>query len=425
MPNTETNHNITVHRWGPEYLKDKPFTLLDTTLRDGVQAPRLKQPTLEEKLAIIDFDGKIGIEAVDICMPGTGGRWYQEGIECAKYMKDTYPDMQPTVLTRTTKRDVESTIRFAKEADVNLSAILFRGSSDLRLLAEGWNEEQVVEDMYNYSKQLTENGISVVAATEDTTRTRPDFLRQVFLAGRDGGAREFCIADTVGYADAYSTEAIASWVKKEIVGDRDLKIQFHGHEDTGQSSSNSLAALKGGADTVHVTWLGIGERAGNTDLGEILAQLNVHNINKYDLTSFMNGSEFVSQVTGRPIPVDKVLVGKHVYTTSVGIHAAGIDKARQLGRNDIAERVYNAVPASAVGRDIKVNIGPMSGEHNLTFNNIKDPVRGELLLLIAKRHNRELEDQEISDYMASFESKDNEVLMTMIKELRADEECFL
>lgn len=390
---------VTIHRWGPEIPEGKQFCLVDTTLRDGIQAPGIEQPSLEQKLAIIDFDARIGIEVVDVCLPGIGGSCYKEGVECARYIAKNHPHMEIVVLARTTQSDVDATLRFSEEAGVPLSVVLFRGSSDLRLLAEGWDEQQIIDDMYDYTRLLVSGGQKVVCSTEDTTRTRPDFLEKIFLAGKDGGAKEFCIADTVGYTDPFSVENQSRWVREKL-GSACLGLHFHGHNDIGMAVANSLAALKGGADKIHVTWRGVGERAGNTPLEAFLGVLYTFGIEKYDLSMLVGGSQMVSEIFNRPIPVDSPLIGDAVYTTSTGIHAAGIHKAEQRGQKYLADIVYSAVPPSILGRKHTINIGPLSGRHNVerVLEKLEIPVTEKLvkaLLKAAKLLNRDLSSKEI------------------------------
>lgn len=405
-----TGQNVRIHRWGPNFLKDKSFRLLDTTLRDGIQASGIRQPTLAEKKKIIDFDAKVGIEEIDICIPGVGGRYYQQGVACARYINKNYPHIEIVVLARTIENDVKATIRFAKEANAPITVILFRGSSDLRLIAEDWSENQIVEDMYRFTKILSENRLKVICASEDTTRTRPGFLRRIFFAGKKAGAKGFCIADTVGFADPYSVEAQTRWIKEQIVKKENLEIQFHGHDDTGQSITNSLASLKGGANVIHITWLGIGERAGNTALESLLSAFDTYNIQKYNLLHVREGAKFVSRVFNRPIAVDHSLIGKHVFTTSSGIHAAGIHKAEQKGLIDIAGIVYSAVSPSKVGREHKINIGPLSGLHNVRRVLEKLEISytsytSKVLLITAKRLNRELKKREIIEIVKTIKTR--------------------
>jgi 2-isopropylmalate synthase len=344
----------------------------------------------------------VGIEAIDICLPADRRtRYFQEGVECAKYIKDKYPYIDIAVLTPTTEANVEATMDFADRAGVKLSPILFRGSSDLRLLAEGWNEDQVIEDMYRFSRQLTQAGHHVIAATEDTTRSRPDFLMEIIRAGKAGGAKEFCIADTVGFADPNGISNMVKWIKSEVDHNDELQLQFHGHDDTRNAVSNSMSAIMAGADTIHVTWLGVGERAGNTPLEAVLSDLVRRGIDKYSLNQIVDGSKFVSEAYGIRISDSHPLVGKKVFSTESGIHAAGIRKAE----GEVRGIIYSAVDPKAVGREHEVNIGPLGGTHSVRWvlerfnieytNDLKDG-----LLAHARKLNRALTDTEILNFVA-------------------------
>lgn len=405
-----TTPEVRIHDWdqeGSEIVTSSNFKLLCTTLRDGQQMPGITQPTLQEKRQIIDFDARLGIHAIDICMPVSRGRYYKEGIECAKYIKENYPEIEVVVLTRTMETDVQRTIDFSNRAGFPLSVILFRGSSDLRLLAEDWDEGRIVDEMFRYSTELVKNGQKVICATEDTTRTRPDFLKKIYSAGLDGGASELCVADTAGYADPIGIKKQLEWVKAEIIGPRNIPIHFHGHEDTRNSVANSIAAIKTVPGVViHATWLGIGERAGNMPLESFLSDLRRRGDRRFDMTEMLSATDLVSKATGVPIPKNHPLVGEIINETASGIHTAAIVKALEKGLEDEAGIVYSAVSPREVGRELEFKIGFLSGYHNVAIN-IKriNEERGlniecsdelaNALINYAGIRNSELDDEEI------------------------------
>ncbi|MHB8574833.1 MAG: LeuA family protein [Dehalococcoidia bacterium] len=385
-------------------MERQPFRLLDTTLRDGVQAPGIRQPTLAEKLRIIDFDAALGISAIDLCLPGVGGPYFTEGVECARYVRERYPAIEVVVLARTIASDVEAAIEFASRSGVTLSVILFRGSSPLRLAAEGWTQNDILGDIDRCTRALVAHGQRVVCATEDTTRTMPGFLKRIVETGVNAGASEVCIADTVGYADPVTIRVQTRWLQRVLRGMGRLPIHYHGHNDTGLAVANSLAAIGAGAETIHVTWLGIGERAGNTALEPLLAALAAQGVHSNDPGCLMAGAQFVSQAFARPIAVDHPLVGQHVFTTSTGIHAAGIHKAEEQGDMDLAGLVYSAVAPAMVGRDHTINIGPLSGKHNVerVFKQLgMAPTEHQVTALLdaARDRNRDLTVEEVQQFM--------------------------
>lgn len=361
---------VSIYDWnqeGSERLRKSNFRLLDTTLRDGLQTPGIKQPTLEDKLKIIDYDASLGIEAIDVCLPADPKtQYFQEGVECAKYISTKYPQKEIFVLARTIQSDIDATKQFAQDAGTKLNVILFRGSSDLRLLAEDWQEKAIVKDMGRYTKELVNEGLNVTCATEDSTRSRPEFLKEIFLAGKAEGANEFCLADTVGYADPDAIKNQVSWLKNEVLADGNLDIQYHGHNDNFTAVSNSMAAISAGARTIHTTHLGIGERAGNTSIEGVMANLLTKGIRQYDLSDMVEGSALVSRAFGVEIPVNHPLVGKNAFLTEAGVHAGGIHKARKKGLK-VSGIVYSSVDPAELRRETTVNIGPLGGVHSVNW----------------------------------------------------------
>lgn len=365
MPERE----VLIYDWnkeGTEKLRAADFRLLDTTLRDGVQPKGITQPTLEEKLAIIDADARVGIEAIDICLPSDPKtRYFTEGVESARYIREHYPGIETVVLARTMQSDIDATLQFAQDAGSKISVILFRGTSDLRLLGEDWNEDGIIQDMSRFTKQLVGEGLKVICATEDTTRTRPEFLREVFKAGFSEGASEFCVSDTVGYSDPQGIINQLNWLKQDFLGNAPL--QYHGHRDTGMATANSMAAIEAGVRTIHVTWTGVGERAGNTPVEEILANLERRGIEKYNLLHVVETSKLAAKALGVSVPSNLTISGENAFGVESGIHAAGIHNALQRGLTKEAGIVYSAIDPARVGRQHEPAIGPLGGRHSVEW----------------------------------------------------------
>lgn len=361
---------VRVHDWDPEgseLLRKSSFKILDTWMRDGVQMPRIKYPTVDVRRSVIDLDAQIGIEAVDVCMPvtGVGTPIFKQNAELASYTAQNHPQMEIYVLTRSKNEDVEATLRFADQAKTPVSVILFRGSSDLRLLAENWDEKEIIESMAKFTRVLTNGGLKVIAATEDTTRTRPPFLRDIVVATKTEGALGFCVSDTVGYADPVGIAKQIEWLKNIIGTSTPYEIHFHGHDDTRNALANTVAAIKAGASVGHVTWLGMGERDGNTSLEALLSDLSRRDIDTYNMLPLQQGAKLISEACSYPIPPNYPLVGANSFTHESGIHAAGVHNARKMGNPDIEGKVYSAVDPRKVGRKHESTIGPLSGVHNV------------------------------------------------------------
>jgi len=366
-----TTPEVRIHDWdheGSELLRNSTFKILDTWRRDGIQMPENKYPSEELSRAVIDLDAAIGIEAIDICMPasGRGTPIFKQNVQIARYSAENYPQIERYVLARAKAEDIEATLRFADQVRAHISVILFRGSSDLRLLAENWDEEEIVESMARYTRELSTNGLRVIAATEDTTRTRQEFLEQIVLSTKTEGAQGFCISDTVGYADPMGVKKQIEWLR-ELVNDPNYETHFHGHNDTGNAVSNTISAFKAGASVGHVTWLGMGERNGNTPLEAILSDLSRRDIDRYNMLPIPDGDRLISQACNYPIPKSYPLAGANAFTHESGIHAAGVHKARTMKDPNVEAIVYSAVDPRKVGRNHETTIGPLSGHHNVRW----------------------------------------------------------
>ena len=147
----------------------------------------------------------------------------------------------------------------------------------------------------------------------------------------------------------------------------EVELDWHGHRDRGLSVPNSLTAIEAGADFVHGTAIGIGERCGNTPMDQLLVNLRLLDWIPNDLSRLRDYCELVADVTGVPIPVGYPVVGKDAFRTGTGVHAAAIIKAMAKGDDWLADRVYSGVPAGDYGLRQKVEVGPMSGLSNVVY----------------------------------------------------------
>jgi isopropylmalate/homocitrate/citramalate synthase len=149
-----------------------------------------------------------------------------------------------------------------------------------------------------------------------------------------------------------------------------VRVDWHGHSDRGLGVANSLAALAAGADCVHGTALGIGERVGNTQMDQMLVNLKLMGVppwDEQDLTSLKDYCSTVSASTGVPIPRNYPVLGEDAFRTATGVHAAAVIKAFKKGDRELANSVYSGVPSHYFGLEQVIEIGPMSGKSNVIF----------------------------------------------------------
>jgi 2-isopropylmalate synthase len=205
--------------------------------------------------------------------------------------------------------------------------------------------------------------------TEDTTRARPEVLKQLYTTAIECGAQRICLADTVGHATPQGVRQLVRFVRHEIVepSGADVKIDWHGHRDRGLGLANTLAAIEEGAARVHGTALGIGERVGNTEMDLLLVNLKLLGVHRHDLGRLADYCEAVSRATGVPIPPTYPVFGRDAFRTGTGVHAAAIIKAKIKGDDWLADRVYSSVPAGEFGRRQIIEISHVSGMSNVRF----------------------------------------------------------
>ncbi len=244
------------------------------------------------------------------------------------------------------------------------------------------------------------HGLPVMYVTEDTTRARPETLKALYRAAIDCGATRICLADTVGHATPDGVKALVRFVKDEIVGTKDVKIDWHGHRDRGMGLVNCLAAIEAGVDRVHATALGVGERVGNAEMDLLIVNLSLLGAHSRDLSKLPEYCRVVAAAVGMPIPANYPVLGTDAFRTGTGVHAAAIIKAKKKGHDWLANRVYSSVPAEEFGLAQKIEISPVSGLSNVKYwlethgYDAEAEAACRILFEAAKRTDRVLSDEE-------------------------------
>lgn len=342
--------------------------LNDETLRDGLQSPSIIDPPIEKKLEILRFIAKLGIPNANIGMPCAGPAALDSTMQIAKAIVREGLNVRPNCAARTVISDVEPIVQISQAAGIPVEASTFIGSSPIRALAEGWDLARMQKAIADSISFAIKNNIPVMFVTEDTTRARPDVLKKLYQTAIDCGATRLTIADTVGHITPYGVRELIRFFKDEIVRDQDgLKIDWHGHNDRGFALANSIAAFEAGADCVHGTMLGIGERVGNTSIDQLLVNMRLLGWIENDLTALTEYAQLVHEFCDGPLPNNYPVLGKDAFRTSTGVHASAIVKAQEKGDEYLANRIYSGVPADLFGRKQEIEIGPMCGKSNVIW----------------------------------------------------------
>src|SRR5213593_1851295 len=257
--------------------------LNDETLRDGLQSPSVTDPSLEVKKRLLHLMADLGIVAADIGLPGAGPRVVEQVRALAKEIRDHKLPIFPNCAARTVIADVEPIVRVTDELGIKIEAATFIGSSPIRQYAEDWTLDRIVHATEEAVTYAVKHGLPVMYVTEDTTRARPETLKALYGAAIDCGATRVCLADTVGHATPEGVKALVQFVKREVVKQKDVKIDWHGHRDRGLGLVNCLAAIEAGVDRVHATALGVGERVGNAEMDLLIVNLSLLGAHTRDL----------------------------------------------------------------------------------------------------------------------------------------------
>ena len=386
---------------GETFKPKKHILITDETLRDGLQSPSVTHPSIQDKVYLLYLMRCLEIDAADLGLCGAGDRFKKDVVVLAREIAKQKMPMVPQSAARSLESDIAPIADASQEAGIAIEACIFLGSSPIRQYAEGWDVETLLRLTESSVSFAVKHGLPVMFVTEDTTRAKPDDLKRIYATAIRAGAHRICVADTVGHATPNGVHNLVRFLRGAIDEiDPNVGIDWHGHKDRGLDIANSLAAIEAGADRVHACGLGIGERSGNTPMEILLVNLNLLGLANRDLQGLPEYTQVVSQACGVPIPFNYPIVGADSFRTATGVHAAAIAKAVSRHDDWLSERVYCGVPASMVGREQGIEIGPMSGEHNvrawLAKRNIEPhPVLIDKILAAAKRSNRILSEEEI------------------------------
>ena len=340
----------------------------DETLRDGLQSPSVTDPSIEEKIRILHYMDAIGIDNADIGLPGAGAHVQKTVEALAREIVSSKLSVAPSAAGRTHENDVRPIIDISQRVGIPIEADLFIGSSPIRQFTEEWDIDWIIEQSAKAVRFATTNGIPVMYVTEDTTRAKPEDVEKLYVAAIEAGAVRVCIADTVGHATPWGARNLVTFVRKIVERENPaVKVDWHGHQDRGLGVINSIAALEAGADRVHGSAAGIGERVGNTPMDILMVNLKLMGWIENDLRQLPDYVKFVTSVTHVPLPDQYPVFGRDAFRTGTGVHAAAIIKARKKGSEWLADRVYSGVPAGMFGLQQIIEVGPMCGLSNVIF----------------------------------------------------------
>ncbi len=302
--------------------------IFDTTLRDGEQSPGSSM-NIQEKLEVAQQLKRLNADIIEAGFPIAS----DGDFEAVREVASTVKGVTIAGLARTGKADVERAYEALKPAD-RPRIHVFVATSDIHLKAKLKKTREEVVQMTGESVALARKLVDDVEfSAEDATRSDPDYLVKVFQTAIDAGATTINIPDTVGYTIPEEYTKLIEYIRSRIRAPGQLVISVHCHNDLGLAVANSLAAIRAGARQVECTINGIGERAGNASLEEIVMALRV----RKDFFTYQSdivteqiypSSRLLSQITGISVQPNKAIVGSNAFAHEAGIHQDGVLKEK-------------------------------------------------------------------------------------------------
>ena len=319
-------------------LTVKTVQLLDTTLRDGEQAPGISL-TPQEKAEIAKHLDRADVDIIEAgsACTGIGER------RTIKQVTDLNLDATVTSFARGVKQDIDLAM------DCNVDGVNLVVPASDRHIKEKVNStrDDIIERTVDLVEYAKDHGLWVEVLGEDGSRADLEYLESLMASSLEAGADRVCYCDTVGWAGPERTYEVVE--RLASLG----PTSTHTHDDLGLGMANVLASLAAGADLVHATVNGIGERAGNVALEEVAIALHhVYDIETVELAELYDLARVVSQYTGVPLPPNKAVIGQNAFAHESGIHTDGTLKD---------ERMYEPYPPELVGRERRLVLGKHTG----------------------------------------------------------------
>ena len=366
----EPSREELIHDWNLGEPGDRPTHRLefdDETLRDGLQSPSVFSPPIDRKIEILHEIAALGIDSANLGLPGAGPHAVKDVTALAQEIAKGRVKIEANCAARTLEADIAPIADIQQRTGVPIETAIFLGCSPIRQLVEEWDVKKLLQLTIDACEFCNRHGLRIMYVTEDTTRTPPALVKQLYTAAIEHGAQRIVVCDTVGHSDPRGARNLVRFVKREVVKDRKVKVDWHGHRDRGLDVWNALSAYEAGADRIHGAGIGIGERAGNAPMELLLVNARLMGYIDNDLRTLPRYCRKVSEYVKVPVPCNYPVVGKDAFETATGVHAAAVVKALRSGDAFLANRVYSGVPADEFGLEQVIRVGPMSGKSNAKF----------------------------------------------------------
>lgn len=384
----------------------------DETLRDGLQSPSARNPSIEQKIELLSYMERLGIQKVDLGLPGAGPFHLEHISAMLSHISENDYQIRPGAAVRTLMNDIEPLVQMQQQHGMEIQASAFLGTSPIRQYTEGWTMEKLISTMEKAVSYAVENEVPVMFVTEDTTRSNPEDVKAIYQRAMELGVRRLCVCDTCGHVTPNGVKKLLNFIDEEVIKDggyhrNQIEVNWHGHQDRGLGVANNIAAVEAGADVIHGTALGVGERAGNAPMDQTLVNLKLMGVIDNDLTLLDEYTRMANKYIEVPLPRNYPIFGTDAFETGTGVHASAVIKAMRKGDDWLADRVYSGVPAGDFGLKQVIRIGHMAGRSNIIWwleqngYEVSDELVAHMFE-VAKSQSRNMTDAEIESEVAQY-----------------------
>ena len=331
----------------------------------------MHDPDIEDKIRIVELLDAVGVEYLDVSLPGSGPRAVEDTERIIRAIADRKLRIRPACAARTHLNDIRPIVEISQRTGTAIEVMTFIGSSPIRVFAEDWDAARMLKLSAEAIDFCVQNNLPACYVTEDTTRAHPDMLASLFRNAMDHGAYRLCLCDTVGHATPEGVRSLLRFTSALVAAhgleDR-IRLDWHGHNDRGLAVVNALVALQSGRIASTAPCSASASASAMPPLTRSRQPLPARRAARGSGSQQAGGARF-RRVTGLPgtDSYNYPVLGGDAFRTATGVHAAAIIKAERKGDDPWPTASILRSPPVSFGRQQEIEVGPMSGESNVQY----------------------------------------------------------
>ena len=392
-----------LYDWNAPPARRREIDVADATLCDGPLNPSAIDPAPLDKRRLLALMSELGLRSAALGHPGFGPRQFADALDLARELMRAQWAIDASCAAHASVKDVATVLDVRERSGLDVEIAIAVPVSPIRLEAEGISIDRLQDVTETSIAFAVRAGARVVGVLEDASRTPPEMLAVLIRHLLALGATAIRVCDSVGHATPDGTRSLLRFAAEQVKarGGRAIRLEWHGQQDRGLALANAMAAVDAGADRVHASALGLGERSGTVPMELLLTNLRLTGRWPHTLGALTEYCESAAAAFGVAIAPGHAVVGSDAFRTGTGAHATALVKALRVGDRWLADNVCSAVPASLVGAEQRVDVSPVSGLSNVRWwlsqhgYDATDLVLMRELLLAVKQTQRASTDEEL------------------------------